>query len=67
MLIKCISKFASSSGTFVPGDIISGNQVMQLLNESPASFVVIGEELEEDPKIDIQDKKMKRGISRKAD
>lgn len=69
MRIKCISKFSSSSGIFAPGDIVSGNEnlVKQLLNESPASFMVMAPENEEAPQMDIQDKKMKRGITRKAD
>ena len=67
MKIKCVSRFSSSSGLFVPGDIVSGNAalIQQLLNESPSSFVIV-EDSEEEPKMAIEDKKMKR-ITRKAE
>lgn len=67
MKIKCVSRFSSSSGLFVPGDIVQGNAalVQQLLNESPGSFVIV-EDSEEEPKMAIEDKKMKR-ITRKAE
>lgn len=67
MKIKCVSRFYSSSGLFVPGDIVQGNAalVQQLLNESPESFVIF-QDSEEEPKMAIEDKKMKR-ITRKAE
>jgi len=64
MVIKCVSKFSSSSGTFHVGDIISGPMVPQLLKESPDSFVQVDEQ---QPIMPIQDKALKPArVNRKA-
>lgn len=64
MIIKCVSKFSSSSGIFNPGDIISGPVVVQLLQESPDSFVQVEEQ---QPSMPIQDKVVKPSrMTRKA-
>ena len=64
MVIKCVSRFSSSSGTFEVGDIISGPVVPQLLKESPDSFVQV-EAIQ--PSMAIQDKVIKPSkVARKA-
>lgn len=64
MVIKCVSKFSSSSGVFQVGDIISGPVVVQLLKESPDSFVQV-EAIQ--PSMGIQDKALKSSkVARKA-
>ena len=64
MVIKCVSRFSSSSGTFEVGDIISGPVVPQLLKESPDSFVQVEAS---QPTLAIQDKALKPArVTRKA-
>lgn len=64
MVIKCVSRFSSSSGIFNVGDIISGPVVVQLLKESPDSFVQVEAS---QPSMAIQDKAMKPSkVARKA-
>lgn len=64
MVIKCVSRFTSSSGVFQVGDVISGPVVQQLLKESPDSFVLVEAS---QPSMGIQDKALKPArMTRKA-
>lgn len=40
-MIRCVSKFSSSSGSFNPGDYVPEHLVDQVMNESPESFIEI--------------------------
>lgn len=74
MAIKCVSKFESAHGKYMPGDIVEGpgELVQQLLRESPLSFEVIERsEQEAAPAVGLlalADKAVKRAsVRRKAE
>lgn len=47
-MIKCVSKYSSSLGAFLPGDVIEAPQlVAALLSDSPASFAPVVAEVAE--------------------
>lgn len=69
MAIKCVSKFESSHGKFMPGDVIEGpgELIQQLLRESPLSFEVMEQE-QPVGLLGLVDKSVKRAsVRRKAD
>lgn len=69
MAIKCVSKFESAHGKFMPGDIIEGpgELIQQLLRESPLSFEVMEQE-QPAGLLGLADKAVKRAsVRRKAD
>lgn len=57
MVIRCISQFSSSSGSFMPGDIVPAAVAGQVCRESPESFEVVNDDI---PVIDALDKSVKR-------
>jgi hypothetical protein len=64
MVIRCVSQFSSSSGHFVPGDIVPQHIAAQVLRESPDSFEVVGDER---PVLEVLDKSVKRvSVRRKS-
>jgi hypothetical protein len=59
MVIRCVSQFSSSSGSFMPGDLVPDAVAGQVCRESPESFEVVNDDI---PfvVIDALDKSVKR-------
>jgi len=66
-MLKCVSKYASSAGAFVPGDIIEDPKLEAvLIADSPASFVDVESRAQAEDDVDAEPRSRIRGLRQKA-